>query len=175
MNRKDRGFTLIELVVVVAVLSILSSIIVPNVMDLIVQARNAFRASSMATLETTLAQYRFDNAAYPTTGGWWGERPGGYGNHPHEGNNAYIRWVTPPTGNYIRRLPADPTAGKHNPHVNSTCNGFLYNSNGANFKLLSHCAPENPGSRYGQEEWKYYDPIRPTWSWATYSSGSRNW
>lgn len=167
-----RGFTLIELIVVIAIIAVLGTIIVPGIQDYTARARNATRMAGLSSLELALQQYKEDNAYYPSNNlNWWGES--GYGNHPHEGANGYVPNLAPA---YIRRLPADPTAGNSNPAVGgSVNNGYLYRSDGTDFKLLSHNAPENPGSHYGDESFKYYDPIRPTWAWATYSAGARNW
>ena len=168
---KKGGFTLVELIVVVAVIAILVATLVPNMQNIIVKARNSSRMAGLASLETAIMQYFDDNGSYPSTSGsWWGEYS--YGDHPHEGASGYVPGLAP---SYIRRLPADPTAGKYNPGVGAYNNGYLYNSNGANYKLLDHYGPENPGSHYGDEKFKYYDPTRPTWAWATYSSGGRDW
>ena len=169
-KRVNRGFTLIELTVVVAIIAILAATIMPNVKDMVVKSRNASRMAGLASLEIALAQYFDDNASYPATPGYWGES--GYGDHPHEGANGYVPNLAP---KYIRRLPADPTAGKFNPAVGDINNGYLYYSNGANYKLLNHYGPENPGSHYGDEKFKYYDPVRPAWSWATYTADARDW
>lgn len=166
------GFTLIELLVVIAIIGILASIVAPNIIDAIARARNASRMAALSTLETALVQYKEDNGQFPYA---WPTYHGVgiiYGSYGYEGANGYIPNLTP---KYIRRLPADPMIGRYNPAVFWNNQGYLYLSDGANFKLLSFCAPENPGSHYSDPSFQFYDPTRPLSAWATYSSGARDW
>ena len=63
----SRGFTLIEILVVVVILSVLAAVIVPNVMDKPEEARIAKASSDIAALVTALDMYKLDNRVYPTT------------------------------------------------------------------------------------------------------------
>ena len=67
MRQKTRGFTLIEVMVVVVILSILAAIIVPKVMDRPDTARVVKAQSDIRALESALNLYRLDNFDYPTT------------------------------------------------------------------------------------------------------------
>jgi general secretion pathway protein G len=67
MKRKTRGFTLIEVMVVVVILSILAAIIVPRVMDRPDTARLVKVQSDIRALESALNLYKLDNFEYPTT------------------------------------------------------------------------------------------------------------
>jgi general secretion pathway protein G len=97
---KIKGFTLIEVMVVVVILSILAAIVVPKIMDRPEQARSTKAKSDVRALEAALNLYRLDNMIYPTT---------------DQGLEAL---VTEPTdapepknwkaGGYLDRLPADP-------------------------------------------------------------------
>ncbi|MBM0107330.1 type II secretion system major pseudopilin GspG [Steroidobacter sp. S1-65] len=62
-----RGFTLIEIMVVVVILGILAAIVAPNVMRRIDDAQLTKVASDIRTIETALNLYRMDNFRYPTT------------------------------------------------------------------------------------------------------------
>lgn len=98
--RHSLGFTLIEVMVVVVILSILAAIVVPKIMDRPEQARITKAKSDIRALEAALNLYRLDNMIYPTT---------------DQGLEAL---VTQPTdtpepknwkeGGYLDRLPADP-------------------------------------------------------------------
>jgi len=67
MRRKNQGFTLIEVMVVVVILSILAAIIVPKVMDRPDTARLVKAQSDIRAIESALNLYRLDNFNYPTT------------------------------------------------------------------------------------------------------------
>ncbi|HYW93899.1 MAG TPA: type II secretion system major pseudopilin GspG [Gammaproteobacteria bacterium] len=95
-----RGFTLIEIMVVVAIMGILAAIIVPRVMDRPDTARITKAKQDIRSLESALNLYKLDNYRYPST---------------EQGLNALVKKPTgdPPApnwnaGGYIDRLPLDP-------------------------------------------------------------------
>jgi general secretion pathway protein G len=63
----DRGFTLIELMVVIVILGILAGLIIPRVMGRPDEARRAKAKMQIESIETALKLYKLDNGAYPTT------------------------------------------------------------------------------------------------------------
>jgi general secretion pathway protein G len=67
-RRSMRGFTLIEIMVVVVIIGILSALIVPNVMNRLDQARTTKAVQDLRAIETALDLYYADNhSKYPTT------------------------------------------------------------------------------------------------------------
>lgn len=84
---KERGFTLVELMVVIVILGLLATIVVINVMPAADRAAVTKARADIATLEQAVEIYRLDNQRYPT-----GE----------EGLQALV------AGEYVRRLPDDP-------------------------------------------------------------------
>ncbi len=67
-NRKrERGFTLIELMVVLVILGILAGLIIPKVMGRPDDARRQKTRVQMESIETALRLYKLDNSNYPTT------------------------------------------------------------------------------------------------------------
>jgi general secretion pathway protein G len=92
------GFTLIEVLVVVAILGILAAIIVPRVMDRPDEARRTAAKADVQGIEQALKLYRLDNGFYPSTDQGLGalvQRPA---TNPVPGN-----WKK-----YLERLPKDP-------------------------------------------------------------------
>jgi general secretion pathway protein G len=62
-----RGFTLIELMVVIVILGILAGLIVPRIMGRPDEARRAKARIQLESIETALKLYKLDNGNYPTT------------------------------------------------------------------------------------------------------------
>ena len=95
-----RGFTLIEIMVVVVIMGILAALVVPKLMGRTDDARIMAARQDISTLMQSLKLYRLDNQRYPTT---------------EQGLQALITKPTsgPPSngwkqGGYIDKLPKDP-------------------------------------------------------------------
>jgi general secretion pathway protein G len=120
-NRPTRGFTLIEILVVVVIIGILGAVIVPNLLGRPDQARITAAESDLRSLANALDIYRLDNFAYPST---------------DQGLEAL---VTKPSGfpepknydpdGYVKKVPVDPWGS---PYVyERTEDGYLLFSLGA--------------------------------------------
>lgn len=122
---KDSGFSLLELMVVVVILSILALVIVPRVIDRPDQARAARAQSDIAAVSSAVALYRLDNFRYPTT---------------EQGLEALVaRPTSDPapanwaTGGYMDRLPVDPWGQPYqylSPGVHGDFDVFTYGADG---------------------------------------------
>ncbi|MBE9570280.1 MAG: type II secretion system major pseudopilin GspG [Proteobacteria bacterium] len=66
-NLDNRGFTLIELMVVIVILGILAGLIIPRIMSRPEEARQAKARMQIESLETALKLYKLDNGSYPST------------------------------------------------------------------------------------------------------------
>jgi len=62
-----RGFTLIEILVVIVILGVLAALIVPNIMQRPDDARITAAKSQIALIMQALKLYRLDNQRYPTS------------------------------------------------------------------------------------------------------------
>jgi general secretion pathway protein G len=63
----NRGFTLIELMVVIVILGVLAGLIIPRIMGRPEEARRMKARIQIESIETSLKLYKLDNGNYPTT------------------------------------------------------------------------------------------------------------
>lgn len=64
---RQHGFTLLEIMVVVAIIAILSTVVVLNLVGKVDEASVARAKSDIQTLTSALQLYKMDNFTYPTT------------------------------------------------------------------------------------------------------------
>lgn len=98
--QQQSGFTLIEIMVVVAIIAILGATVVPLIMDRPEQARQVRAKQDIEQLSAALDLYRLDNFNYPSTDQGLEslvERPTG---DPEPAN-----WKD---GGYLKKLSKDP-------------------------------------------------------------------
>ena len=125
LHKGDDGFSLLELMVVVVILSVLSLMIVPRVIDRPDEARVARAQQDIAVLESALETYRLDNLVYPST---------------QQGLRALVEAPTdePKPRNwaesgYIKSLPDDPWGAPYqylNPGIHGEFDVFSYGPDG---------------------------------------------
>ena len=100
LRQRNRGFTLIEIMVVIVILGILAALVVPKVMSRPDEARVVAAKQDIASLMQALKLYRLDNKRYPTTEQGLQALVSKPAQNPQPDN-----WKT---GGYVERLPADP-------------------------------------------------------------------
>jgi len=66
-HKASRGFTLIEIMVVVVIISVLIGLVAPNILGRVDEARVTAAKADIATMSQALDMYRIDNGSYPTT------------------------------------------------------------------------------------------------------------
>jgi general secretion pathway protein G len=122
----QRGFTLLEVMVVVVILGILAALVVPKIISRPDEARAIAARQDIASLMQALKLYRLDNQRYPTT---------------EQGLQALVaRPASAPlapnwkTGGYVERLPKDPWGNPYqylNPGVRGELDVFSLAADGA--------------------------------------------
>lgn len=66
-NKKQQGFTLLEIMIVIAIIAMVAGMIVPNLMGETDHAKIQSTAVEIRTLESTLDLYKLKAGQYPTT------------------------------------------------------------------------------------------------------------
>ena len=66
-RHRRRGLTLVEMIVVLAIIALVAVMIVPNVIGRPDQARVTVAKTDLKTIAAALRMYRLDNGDYPTT------------------------------------------------------------------------------------------------------------
>lgn len=122
------GFTLIEILVVIAIIGILAAVVVPAVISRPDEARVVAAKQDLATISAALDLYRLDNFSYPSS------------------QQGLAALVSPPTseplapnwkpGGYLKRLPEDPWG---RPYI------YSLGLDGFTFEVLSYGADGQPG------------------------------
>ncbi len=64
---KQQGFTLIEIMVVVVIISVLIGLVAPNILGRVDEARVTAAQADISMIEQALEMYRLDNQHYPST------------------------------------------------------------------------------------------------------------
>lgn len=156
-----KGFTLIELMIVIAIIGILTSIGIVSFSQARGKANDAKRRADLKTLQTALEQYYSDNGSYPTTSGWNSSQSDDTNAGGIKGGN----WLPGLVPQYMKQLPYDPVGGASNiqPTCSSWKKAYLYQSNGQQYVLLSHCAVE--ATVLNNPKDALYDPVRPAHAW----------
>ncbi len=67
ISRRESGFTLIEIMVVLVIIAILAALIAPQILGRVDEARVTAAKQDIQTLGTALDFYRMDNFRYPTS------------------------------------------------------------------------------------------------------------
>ena len=96
----EAGLTLIEMIVVLAIIALVAALIVPNVIGRPDEARRTVAEADLKTISAALKMYRLDNSDYPTT---------------EQGLQALVKKPTTapqpriwPEEGYLAQMPEDP-------------------------------------------------------------------
>ncbi len=99
-SRSDKGFTLIEIMVVIFIIALLAALVVPKIIGRTEEAKKTAAMTQIREFENALSLYHLDNGSYPTT---------------EQGLEALVKKPTLPpepnnykAGGYISKIPKDP-------------------------------------------------------------------
>lgn len=124
------GLSLIEMLVVIAIIAILSAIIYASFEDARKQARDKTRMTALKELQLAVELYKAQNGTYPSSCGGSSDffGPGEeMGDYYTDCGAEYIQGLVP---DFIDSLPQDPKS------ESDLGMGFYYRSNGSSFKIL---------------------------------------
>jgi general secretion pathway protein G len=68
---KQKGFTLLELLIVIFIIGILAVLVLVNISNARSKARDSRRVGDIKSIQEALAMYESNNQNYPDTGGAW--------------------------------------------------------------------------------------------------------
>jgi len=95
-KKRNRGFTLIEIMVVLVIIGLLAALVVPSIMDRPDEARRIKAMQDIRAIESALKLYRLDHYRYPSTA----QGLKALREKPDNSKN----WKGP----YVENLPLDP-------------------------------------------------------------------
>ena len=128
--RNEKGFTLIELMVVIVILGILAGLIVPRIMTRPEDAKRVKARLQIESMETALKLYKLDSGSYPTT---------------EQGLQALVD--EPTSGNLPKKWKKGGYLEKGTVPMDPWGNEFVYLSPGLNgdYDIISYGADGMPG------------------------------
>ena len=124
-SRLQRGFTLVEIMVVVVIIGVLGALVVPKLMGRTGEARITAAKSDISSLMSALKLYKLDNQRYPTTE----QGLKSLVEKPTSGPSAN-GWKT---GGYVDKLPNDPWGNPYqylSPGAHGEVDLFSYGGDG---------------------------------------------
>lgn len=136
-RKSHRGFTLIEILVVVVIIAILAALIAPNIIGRDDQARVTAVKSDLQSISQALDMYKMDNFRYPSTDLGLDALV----NPPPDIKN----W---PQNGYLKSAPIDPWG-----------NPYVYVEPGAQgpYDLMSYGADGKPGGEHYNTDINLHD------------------
>lgn len=125
---KNKGFTLVELLIVVGIIGILATLLMVNFVGVRQRARDAQRKSDIRQIQSALELYRSDNGSYPAAVGTSIGTCGGS--------------LTGASNTYMQKIPCDPsgTSGYNS-------GNYYYVSSGGTTYTLGACLENTADSQ----------------------------
>ncbi len=102
--RNSKGFTLLELLIVIVIIGILAVLIIPNLASGPQRARDSQRKSDLRNIKTALETYYNDSNSYPTAGA---------ASCVPDASSCLGTILTTGTTPYMKSVPKDPKASQN--------------------------------------------------------------
>ena len=118
MNKKMRGLTLIELLIVVAIIGILAALLIPNALEAIQKAKQKSGMKEITTIATAMADYMTDHGDFVTLDQ----------NGPLEAGNAFMTAIS---SFYVKVVPInDPWSNPYQVHTGTGVSTLIASASG---------------------------------------------
>lgn len=127
-----KGFTLLEVILIIVILGVLATLISGNFITSLKKGRDARRKADLEQIQRALEMYYEDKKAYPTSISFGDQL------------------IDPASGKiYMQKIPNDPSGGNYKYVYDSTNNGYkLYACLENTQQVLPYASGLNPGSNF---------------------------
>jgi prepilin-type N-terminal cleavage/methylation domain-containing protein len=178
-SKRKTGFTFIEILVVVAIISILTTILVANYNAARENSRDKIRKSDLKSLQLAIELYKAQNGMYPQAGCGavhpsWSGSESSYPNAPS---------IEPCGSQFIEGLVPDFLPSEPGPAKDDKGYSYTVDATRSSYKILSHHNVENQFVTGYDDEFARYNstlcqnpfPVSEKDVYAVYSAGAECW
>lgn len=156
IGQRQRGFTIVELLIVIVVIAILAAIVIVAYNGIQDKAKFAQKRTDIENLQKLVEMYYAQNGSYPATSGWQYQR--------RDGNN-FIPGIVPQFASTLPQVTDGPTGAPTN-------NTYIYTSNGTDYKLMRLYQNSVPSGEWSQVPTSMHDANTSyTDRWGVWSPG----
>lgn len=161
LRSKQRGFTIVELLIVIVVIAILAAIVIVAYNGITARASYSREQDDMRTLNQLIQVYMANNGTYPSTGG----------NASWQGWSQAQNFIPGIVPTYASSMPQMPASSDTNV-------SYLYTSNGTDYKLIRYSGASGLPSAERTNN-ALADPLRgvsgANGAWGYWSSSAAYW
>ncbi|MBP9690879.1 prepilin-type N-terminal cleavage/methylation domain-containing protein [Candidatus Woesebacteria bacterium] len=165
-NYMKNGFTLVELIVVIAIIGLLATVGVSSYNNVLKTSRDTKRKADLAEIKKVLAFYYATNGKYPQAGGC------AYGSNCYVFSTSGASWIPALIPNYTEALPIDPTNNAASPWATASNNySYAYGNvttDGQSYDLTARLENTSDKDRCALKNYRFYCDNR---AWCTTFSG----
>lgn len=147
-----KGFTLIELMIVIAIIGILTSIGIVSFSSARAKANDAKRKEDLRQIQLALESYANDNGRYPQAGSC------AYGSNCYVYSTAGSGWIPALVPKYMSALPVDPRNNADQPWTDGNYSYSYGNvsADGQTYDLTTQLENTEDKARCGLMNYKFY-------------------